>query len=149
MGLVAFLASRGEKPCSPRTGSYCKARKRLPEKVLSRLPQETAARMTQEATADGPRTLSFQGALQTIHAFRIFLRLARQSCLHDLYSTMLAAIARRRVGDRPNRSEPRARKQRPKPYPHLTTPRNEYQKTSLKTTSTVIIQPSAEVPGFS
>jgi hypothetical protein len=119
MGLVAFLASRGEKPCSPRTGSYCKARKRLPEKVLSRLPQETAARMTQEATADGPRTLSFQGALQTIHAFRIFLRLARQSC--DLYSTMLAAIARRRVGDRPNRSEPRARKQRPKPYPHLTT----------------------------
>lgn len=47
--LVAFLASRGEKPCAPTTGSYCKARKRLPEKVLSRLTQQTAARMTGDA----------------------------------------------------------------------------------------------------
>lgn len=46
MRLLAFLVSRGEKPCAPRTGSYCKARKRLPEKVLSRLTQETATRMT-------------------------------------------------------------------------------------------------------
>lgn len=48
MRLVAFRASRGEKPRAGRTGSYCRARKRLPEKVLSRLTQETAARMKGE-----------------------------------------------------------------------------------------------------
>jgi len=41
-------ASRGERPCAASTGSYCKARKRLPEKVLSRLTQETADRMAKE-----------------------------------------------------------------------------------------------------
>ncbi len=52
MRRVALLSSRGEKPCSPSTGSYGKARKRLPENVLLRLTQETAARMTEEAPAD-------------------------------------------------------------------------------------------------
>jgi len=51
MRLLAFLASRGERPCAAGTGSYCKARKRLPEKVLSRLTQETAARLTQDIPA--------------------------------------------------------------------------------------------------
>lgn len=51
MRLLAWRASRGEKPCAPGTGSYCKARQRLPEEVLSRLTQETAARMTQETPA--------------------------------------------------------------------------------------------------
>ena len=50
--LLAFLARRGEKPCAPRTGSYCKARKRLPEQVLSRLTQETAAKMSVQAPAE-------------------------------------------------------------------------------------------------
>jgi hypothetical protein len=49
--LLAWRASRGEKPCSANTGSYCKARQRLPEQVLSRLTQETAAGMTEEAPA--------------------------------------------------------------------------------------------------
>jgi len=49
--LLAFLARRGEKPCAPRTGSCCKARKRLPEEVLSRLTQETAAKMSVQAPA--------------------------------------------------------------------------------------------------
>jgi hypothetical protein len=51
MRLLAFLVSRGEKPCAPGTSSYCKARQRLPEKILSRLTQETAARMSQETPA--------------------------------------------------------------------------------------------------
>lgn len=55
--LLAFLISRGEKPCSAGTGSYCKARKRLPEKVLSRLTQVTAVRMTQ----DTPESWRWQG----------------------------------------------------------------------------------------
>ena len=50
--LLALRASRGEKPCAAGTGSYCKARQRLPEEVLSRLTQETAARLTAEAPAD-------------------------------------------------------------------------------------------------
>jgi len=93
--------------------------------------------IAQSAVTHGvlPRTLSFKGALQTIHAFSIFLGLARQSRLHDLYCTMLAAIASQRVGDRPDRSEPRARKRRSKPYPYLTTPRSEYKKALLETTS--------------
>jgi hypothetical protein len=52
MRLLALRASQGEKPCAAGTGSYCKARQRLPEKVLSRLTQETAARLTQQASAD-------------------------------------------------------------------------------------------------
>jgi hypothetical protein len=50
--LLAFLVRRGEKPCAPRTGSYCKARQRLPEEILSRLTQETAAKMSAEAPAE-------------------------------------------------------------------------------------------------
>lgn len=93
--------------------------------------------IAQSAVAYGvlPRTLSFKGALQTIHAFGIFLGLATPSRLHELHSTMLAAIASQHVSDRPDRFEPRARKRRPKPYPHLTTPRSEYKRTLLSTTS--------------
>jgi len=93
--------------------------------------------IAQSAVTHGvlPRTVSFKGALQTIHAFSTFLGLARQSRLHDLYCTMLAAIVTHRVGDRPNRFEPRARKRRPKPYPYLTTPRSEYKRALLETTS--------------
>jgi hypothetical protein len=33
--LVAHRASRGQKPCSCRTGAYCQARRRLPERFFS------------------------------------------------------------------------------------------------------------------
>jgi hypothetical protein len=82
-----------------------------------------------------PRGLSFKGALQIIHAFGIFLGLSATSSLHNLYLTMLWAIASQHVGDRPDRFEPRARKRRPKQYPYLTTPRNEYKTTLLETSS--------------
>jgi hypothetical protein len=36
---------------------------------------------------------------------------------------VLSAIARHRVGNRPDRYEPRVRKRRPKPYPLMTVPR--------------------------
>ena len=38
--LIAHRVARGLKPCSPRTGAYCQARKRLPETFFS----ETALR---------------------------------------------------------------------------------------------------------
>src|SRR4051812_40177985 len=33
--LLAHRAARGQRPCSARTGAYCRARKRLPEAFLS------------------------------------------------------------------------------------------------------------------
>jgi hypothetical protein len=35
--VLAWLVSRGETPCSPKTDPYCKARQRLPESLLPRL----------------------------------------------------------------------------------------------------------------
>jgi hypothetical protein len=80
-----------------------------------------------------PRSLSFKGALQTIHAFAIPLARCSPSGLHDLWSTLLATIASHHVGDRPDRFEPRARKRRPKPYPYLTKPRHEAKAALLET----------------
>jgi hypothetical protein len=89
------------------------------------------------AVAQGvlPRTLSFKAALQTLHAFGMFLCLCGPSRLHDLYPTMLAVIATQHVAHRPGRFEPRARKRRPKPHPYLTIPRTKYKAALLQTTS--------------
>src|SRR6478672_7743039 len=40
--LIAFRVARGETPCGPETGSYCKARQRLPLKVVTDLARGTA-----------------------------------------------------------------------------------------------------------
>lgn len=45
----AWLASQGSKMPSVNTAGYCKARKRLPESVLSGLAKETAEDMEKEA----------------------------------------------------------------------------------------------------
>jgi hypothetical protein len=47
--LRAFQVAQGEQPCSPNTGSYCKARGRLPEEVIARLAQEVGQRRSQGA----------------------------------------------------------------------------------------------------
>lgn len=88
--------------------------------------------MAQAAVQHGalPRCLSFKATLQTLHAFAMCLWLSSSSRVHGLYTAMLAAIATHRVGDRPDRFEPRARKRRPKAYPYLTVPRHE-AKTAL------------------
>jgi hypothetical protein len=39
--VLAWLVSRDEEPCSPKTDPYCKARQRLPESLLGRLVRET------------------------------------------------------------------------------------------------------------
>jgi hypothetical protein len=70
-----------------------------------------------------PRELSFKGALQALTAFAEHLRQARGDRRAELYGALLAAIAAHVVGDRPDRVEPRARKRRPKDYPHLHRPR--------------------------
>lgn len=72
-----------------------------------------------------PREVSFKGALQTLSAYRSLLEGATSEDMRRLTSEMLKAIASHRVGDRPNRYEPRAIKRRPKPHDLLTVPRHE------------------------
>jgi hypothetical protein len=72
-----------------------------------------------------PRQISFKGALQTLNEFRTSLLQATAAQLPALSSRLLAAIARHRVGDRPDRYEPRKIKRRPKAYSRLLAPRAE------------------------
>jgi hypothetical protein len=86
--------------------------------------------MAQAAAKRGiePRSVSFKGALQTLEAFQpvIALRGERDSAFRrELYERLLDAVASHRVGDRPDRYEPRRRKRRPKPYDRLMKPRHE------------------------
>lgn len=39
--LIAYRLSQGQRPCSPETGAYCQARKRLPEKFFSDVARQT------------------------------------------------------------------------------------------------------------
>lgn len=90
--------------------------------------------MAQAAAGVGvpPRELSFSGALQTFNAFRPILQtVATADQYSKLWCIMLVAIGRHRVGQRPDRVEPRAVKRRPKTYKLLTVPRNEARKQLL------------------
>lgn len=70
-----------------------------------------------------PWEISFKGALQTFNAFLPHLRVAEGEEVARLLREMVKAIGHHRVGDRPDRYEPRAVKRRPKQYPRLTVPR--------------------------
>jgi hypothetical protein len=81
-----------------------------------------------------PRRLSFKGAMQTMRAFEESIRVAVPSRRSELFRERLIAIASHRVGDRPGRAEPRAKKRRPKPHRLLTVPRREARKLLLQQT---------------
>ena len=66
-----------------------------------------------------PRALSFAGAAQTVAAFAGSLLGAKPRAAGAVCAALLRAVGAHRVGNRPNRIEPRARKRRPKEYPHL------------------------------
>jgi hypothetical protein len=72
-----------------------------------------------------PREVSFKGAKQAVASFAPKLEAARPEDRPALIDAMLAVIAYHRVGHRPGRWEPRARKRRPKPGARLTQPRAE------------------------
>lgn len=73
-----------------------------------------------------PDQLSFTGALHAVNAFLPRLQGARTAAAAErLWSRLLARIGRRRVGDRPDRVEPRKVKRRPKNYARLVVPRAE------------------------
>jgi len=71
-----------------------------------------------------PRQVSFKGAKQALTAFAPKIEAARAEDRAPLIDAMLTTIAYHRVGDRPGRWEPRARKRRPKPAARLTQPRH-------------------------
>ena len=71
-----------------------------------------------------PRQVSFKGAKQVVTAFAPKLEAAQPQERARLIEVMLRAVAYHRVGDRPGRWEPRARKRRPKPSKRLNQPRH-------------------------
>ena len=71
-----------------------------------------------------PRQVSFKGAKQTLTAFAPKIEAAQPEDRAPLIDAMLAAIAYHRVGNRPGRWEPRARKRRPRKAAPLTQPRH-------------------------
>jgi hypothetical protein len=79
-----------------------------------------------------PCQISFKGALQTLNAFQYVLSLSHD--VQETYRRLLTAIATHRVGDRPGRVEPRAKKRRKKNYAVLTRPRSEAKKRLMETT---------------
>ena len=83
--------------------------------------------MATAAAKDGirPRELSFKGTLQALTAFRDAMRTADPKRRSRLWEGMFVAIAHDRVGDRPGRVEPRAKKRRPKQYDLLNSSREE------------------------
>lgn len=76
-----------------------------------------------------PYQISFKGALQTLSNF--LLSFNSQTDIEQWCRALINAIGAHQVADRPDRYEPRVRKRRPKPYPLMTKPRNDY-KNSIK-----------------
>jgi hypothetical protein len=78
-----------------------------------------------------PRTISFKGALQTLEAFQPLLEWGAgwdAASRLRLCQDLLDAIASHRVGDRPDRYEPRVKKRRRNHYDWLTKPRAEMKR---------------------
>ena len=86
----------------------------LTRQVMAQAAQENGVR---------PRQCSFLGAVQTLNEYRLLLVTATAAQCSDLARTLLEAIASHRIGQRPDRCEPRAVKRRPKPLRYLNKPR--------------------------
>ena len=74
------------------------------------------------------RELSFKGVKQLLEAFYQTLICAPADHLETLVTTVLKATTQHRVGNRPDRYEPRKRKRAAKPYARLKLSRNEERK---------------------
>lgn len=79
-----------------------------------------------------PRTISFTGALQTLEAFQPAMAVSSAVLRKRMYHTILDAVATHRVGDRPNRFEPRLKKRRHKRFAYLSKPRNQTKRDMIK-----------------
>ena len=81
-----------------------------------------------------PRSISFKATIQLLEAFQPIInsqiRTRRQR--DELYQQILDAIAIHRIGNRPDRFEPRLRKRRFKKYDYMMKPRDETKADILK-----------------
>lgn len=82
-----------------------------------------------DAAAYGPtpQRISFKGALDTIKEWTSAISMATGHQRTTLLKLMCRVIAADPLHKRPDRTEPRARKRRPKNYPLLTSPRRIYK----------------------
>jgi hypothetical protein len=82
--------------------------------------------MAEAARSEGikPRRLSFKGSLHTVREFEAAHLYDPERIERDL-PRLVGLIGKKRVGDRPDRYEPRAVKRRPKPHPLLRMPRRK------------------------
>lgn len=108
----------------------CKSPDMVRKEVWAHLLVYNLIRGVMAAAGGGavPRGLSFAGAVQAVLAFADALRGASAGSRAAVVAGLMAAVRAHRVGGRPNRTEPRARKRRPKAYPNLTRPRRESRK---------------------
>ena len=72
-----------------------------------------------------PTQLSFTAAMQKITASWKVILVCDTSRVPRLIEVHLDQLTSHKVGNRPDRVEPRAVKRRPKPHPLLTKPRDE------------------------
>jgi hypothetical protein len=107
----------------------CKTPAMVHKEIWGHLPVYNLIRaaMAQAVLSHGvlPRPLSLQGARQTLEAFRSQLGERTSAKWDGVIQVVLSAIARHRVGTRPDRYEPRVCKRRPKPYPLMRVPRQQ------------------------
>jgi hypothetical protein len=75
-----------------------------------------------------PNRLSLQGTRHHLTNFIPKFEAAGSKKRLRLYRTLLKVIVHKVVPDRPARTEPRAKKRRPKVYPLMTKPRHELRK---------------------
>jgi hypothetical protein len=84
----------------------------------------TAMAVAADENDTEPRKVGFKGAKQALTAFAPKIEAAQPEDRAPLIDALLTTIAYHRVGNRPGRWEPRARKRRPKHAARLTQPRH-------------------------
>jgi len=117
----------------------CKAPEMVRKEVWAHILAYNLIRtvMAQAAATHGalPRSISFTGAMQTLEAFQPLLEFGTTRDAAGrmrLYQDLLDAVASHRVGDRPDRYEPRLKKRRRNYYDWLTEPRAKIKRKMAK-----------------
>jgi hypothetical protein len=106
----------------------CKTPEMVHKEIWTHLLAYNLLRTVMAVAADEndiePRKISFKGAKQALTAFTPKIEAARAENRAALIDAMITTIAYHRVGNRPGRWEPRARKRRPRKATRLMQPRH-------------------------
>ncbi len=109
----------------------CKTPDMVRKEILMHLIAYNCIRslMIESAEKDGVRvrSVSFKGSVQALRQWEPYLNQSQMSGQEQgrLIQLLLESIAGNIISERPDRSEPRVVKRRPKPYRRLTVPRHE------------------------